>query len=53
VELGIPAPRFVWFTSHSWRRIAWSTSDLAYFQQDFKPILTDSYGDILYRRDRG
>jgi hypothetical protein len=42
--------QFVWFTNHSWRRIAWSTSGLAYFQHDFKPILTDADGDILYRR---
>jgi alpha-1,2-mannosyltransferase len=45
--------QFVWFTSHSWRRVAWSTADLAYFQHDFKPALSDSYGDILYRRDHG
>ena len=45
--------QFVWFSSHSWRRVAWSTASLTYFQHDFKPFLTDSYGDILYRRDHG
>ncbi|HEY2579587.1 MAG TPA: hypothetical protein VGI74_25025 [Streptosporangiaceae bacterium] len=45
--------QFVWFSQHSWRRVAWSTADLTYFQHDFKPILTDSYSDILYRRDHG
>jgi hypothetical protein len=44
---------FVWFSDHSWRRVAWSPAVLAYFQRDFKPILTDSYGDTLYRRYRG
>ncbi|HLX46777.1 MAG TPA: hypothetical protein VKS82_00420 [Streptosporangiaceae bacterium] len=45
--------QFVWLTNHSWRRVAWSASGLTYFQHDFKPVLTDSYGDILYRRDHG
>jgi hypothetical protein len=43
--------QFVWFSDHSWRRVAWSPAVLAYFQRDFKPILTDPYGDTLYRRD--
>jgi alpha-1,2-mannosyltransferase len=45
--------QFVWFTDHSWRRVAWPPPVLAYFQRDFKPILTDRYGDTLYRRIRG
>jgi alpha-1,2-mannosyltransferase len=45
--------RFVWFSDHSWRRVAWSPAVLAYFQRDFRPILTDPYGDTLYRRVNG
>jgi hypothetical protein len=45
--------RFAWFSDHSWRRIAWPPALLTYFQTDFKPILTDDYGDILYLRYRG
>jgi alpha-1,2-mannosyltransferase len=41
---------FAWFSAHSWRRIAWSPSLLTYFRRDFRPILTDRYGDTLYRR---
>ncbi|MGH3156018.1 MAG: hypothetical protein ACRDNF_05525, partial [Streptosporangiaceae bacterium] len=45
--------QFVWFSEHSWRRVAWPPPVLAYFQRDFKPILTDAYGDTLYRRVNG
>jgi hypothetical protein len=45
--------QFAWLSEHSWRRIAWPPALLAYFQRDFKPILTDSFGDTLYRRDGG
>jgi alpha-1,2-mannosyltransferase len=42
--------QFAWLTEHSWRRIAWPPALLTYFQNDFKPILTDGFGDTLYRR---
>jgi hypothetical protein len=45
--------QFVWFSDHSWRRVAWPPPVLAYFQRDFKPVLTDAYGDTLYRRIHG
>jgi hypothetical protein len=41
---------FVWLSDHSWRRIAWSPSLLNYFRSDFKPIMTDRFGDTLYQR---
>jgi len=41
---------FIWFSGHSWRRIAWSSSLLGYFRMDFRPILTDQFGDTVYQR---
>jgi hypothetical protein len=45
--------QFVWFSAHSWRRVAWPPAVLAYFQRDFRPVLSDSFGDTLYRRVHG
>jgi alpha-1,2-mannosyltransferase len=45
--------QFVWFSDHSWRRIAWSPSLLTYFRRDFKPVMTDQFGDTLYQRRSG
>jgi hypothetical protein len=42
--------RFALLSVHSWRRIAWSPALLTYFRRDFHPILTDRFGDTLYRR---
>jgi hypothetical protein len=41
---------FVWFSDHSWRRIAWSPALLGYFRRDFRPVLTDRFGDTIYQR---
>ena len=45
--------QFVWLTKESWRRIAWPAPMLRYFQRDFRPVLSDRDGDILYRRVHG
>jgi hypothetical protein len=42
--------QFVWFSDHSWRRVAFSPALLAYFQHDFRVISTDRFGDTLYGR---
>jgi hypothetical protein len=40
--------QFVWFTDHSWRRVAFSPAVLAYFQHHFRVVSTDGFGDTLY-----
>ena len=45
--------QFVWFSDHSWRRIAWSPVLLGYFRRNFRLIMTDRFGDALYERRDG
>jgi alpha-1,2-mannosyltransferase len=45
--------QFVWFSAHSWRRVAWPPAVLEYFQRDFKLVMSDGFGDTLYRRVHG
>ena len=42
--------RYAWLSALSRRRIAWSPALRAYFNSHFVPVMSDSRGDVLYRR---
>jgi hypothetical protein len=44
--------RYAWLSAYSHRRIAWSPALRAYFNSHFVPVMSDSRGDVLYRRQR-
>jgi len=44
--------RYAWLSALSRRRIAWSPALRAYFNRNFVPVVSDSRGDVLYRRQR-
>ena len=44
--------QYAWLSAYSHRRIAWSPALRAYFDSHFVPVMSDSRGDVLYRRQR-
>jgi hypothetical protein len=44
--------QYAWLSAYSRRRIAWSPALRAYFNSHFVPVMSDSRGDVLYRRQR-
>jgi hypothetical protein len=44
--------QYAWLSVYSHRRIAWSPALRAYFDSHFVPVMSDSRGDVLYRRQR-
>ena len=44
--------QYAWLSALSRRRIAWSPALRAYFASHFVPVMSDSRGDVLYRRQR-
>jgi hypothetical protein len=44
--------QYAWLSALSRRRIAWSPALRAYFNSHFVPVMSDSRGDVLYRRQR-
>ena len=44
--------QYAWLSALSRRRIAWSPALRAYFNRNFVPVVSDSRGDVLYRRQR-
>jgi len=44
--------QYAWLSANSHRRIAWSPALRAYFDSHFVPVMGDSRGDVLYRRQR-
>jgi len=44
--------QYAWLSAYSRRRIAWSPALRAYFDSHFLPVMGDSRGDVLYRRQR-
>ena len=44
--------QYAWLSANSHRRIAWSPALRAYFDSHFVPVMSDSRGDVLYRRQR-
>jgi hypothetical protein len=44
--------QYAWLSAYSHRRIAWSPALRAYFNSHFVPVMSDSRGDVLYRRQR-